>query len=108
MYDKKTWVVVTLCSLIIGYSFYDSSKKAGILAEQRAEQARIEAFNKKAADEAKAKAVAENTEAVPEADKTTPAPVSIAENIIALDTAEVSFVLTNKGAGVKHAVLKNE
>ena len=49
MYDKKTWVVVTLCSLIIGYSFYDSSKKAGILAEQRAEQARIEAFNKKAA-----------------------------------------------------------
>jgi YidC/Oxa1 family membrane protein insertase len=108
MYDKKTWVVVTLCSLIIGYSFYDSSKKAGILADQRAEQARIEAFNKKAADEAKAKAVAENPEAVPEADKTSPAPVTVAENIIALDTAEVSFVLTNKGAGVKHAVLKNE
>jgi YidC/Oxa1 family membrane protein insertase len=108
MYDKKTWVVVTLCSLIIGYSFYDSSQKAGILADQRAEQARIEAFNKKAADEAKAKAAAENPEAVPEADKTTPPPVSVAENIIALDTAEVSFVLTNKGGGIKHAVLKNE
>ena len=108
MYDKKTWVVITLCSLIIGYSFYDSSKKAGILAEQRAEQARIEAFNKKATDEAQAKVAAENPAAVVEAEKATPAPVVVAENIIALDTTEVSFVLTNKGGGVKHAVLKNE
>ena len=108
MYDKKTWVVITLCSLIIGYSFYDSSKKAGILAEQRAEQARIEAFNKKATDEAQAKVAAENPAAVVEAEKATPAPVVVAENIIALDSTEVSFVLTNKGGGVKHAVLKNE
>jgi YidC/Oxa1 family membrane protein insertase len=108
MYDKKTWVVITLCSLIIGYSFYDSSKKAGILAEQRAEQARIEAFNKKATDEAQAKVAAENPAAAVEAEKATPAPVVVAENIIALDTTEVSFVLTNKGGGVKHAVLKNE
>jgi YidC/Oxa1 family membrane protein insertase len=108
MYDKKTWVVITLCSLIIGYSFYDSSKKAGILAEQRADQARIEAFNKKATDEAQAKVAAENPAAAVEAEKATPAPVVVAENIIALDTTEVSFVLTNKGGGVKHAVLKNE
>jgi YidC/Oxa1 family membrane protein insertase len=104
MYDKKTWVVVTLCSVLLAYLFFDSQQKARIAFEEKQKQ---EAFLRQAEDAKKAAAPATTAST----DPATPAaevPVVIEEKTITLETSEVSFVLTNIGGGIKYAALKNE
>jgi len=105
MYDKKTWVVVTLCSVALAYLFFDSQKQARLAFEEKQKQ---EEFLRKAEEEKKAAIAA----AKPEANATTPAAtdphVKPEEQTFILETPEVSFVFTNIGAGIKYAALKNE
>lgn len=104
MYDKKTWVVVTLCSVLLAYLFLDSQKQARLIAEEKQKQ---EEFLRKA-DEAKKAAEPKTPTSV---DPTAPAsaiPTAVEEKTVTLETSEVSFVLTNIGAGIKYAALKNE
>ena len=104
MYDKKTWVVVTLCSVLLAYLFFDSQKKARIAYEEKQKQ---EAYLKQAEEAKKAAAPVAANHAEPAA----PAPeipAKVEEMTVTLETSEVSFVLTNIGAGIKYAALKNE
>lgn len=104
MYDKKTWVVVTLCSVLLAYLFLDSQKKTRLVFD---EKQRMEEFNRKAEEVKKAaEPVAPASPASP--DPTVATPASIEEKTVTLETPEVSFVLTNIGAGIKYAALKNE
>lgn len=104
MYDKKTWVVITLCSVALAYLFFDSQKQARIAFEEKQRQ---EQFLKKAEEEKKATAAANpapSNESTPTADTN----VTTEEKTVTLETPEVSFVLTNIGAGIKYAALKSE
>ena len=98
MYDKKTWVVVSLCSALIAYLYFDTQQKARIALEEKQKQ---EAF----LQQTQAAATPAAPTKVPEAATSKP---SVDEALITLETAEVSFVLTNIGGGVKYAALKNE
>ncbi len=104
MYDKKTWVVVTLCSVALAYLFFDSQKKARIAFEEKQRQ---EQFLKKAEEEKKSTASA-NPAAANEAAPVSDPKVKPEEKTVTLETPEVTFVLTNIGAGIKYAALKNE
>jgi YidC/Oxa1 family membrane protein insertase len=104
MYDKKTWVVVSLCSVLLAYLFFDSQQKARIAFEEKQKQ---ESFLRQAeeAKRAAAPATTASTDPIAPADEV---PAVVEEKTITLETSEVSFVLTNIGGGIKYAALKNE
>ena len=104
MYDKKTWVVVTLCSVALAYLFFDSQQKNRIAFE---EKQRHEEYLRKA-EEAKKSATAASGETTADAAPAAAPDVKPAEETVTLETPDVSFVLTNIGAGIKYAALKNE
>lgn len=106
MYDKKTWIVVSLCSVLMAYTMYDMNKKGQIAAKEREQQQKLEEFNRKALEAKNPKAdvpPAANGE-----EGKTPPPVAPEEKLIVLETPEVAFSLTTLGGGVKFASLKNQ
>lgn len=103
MYDKKTWIVVTLCSIALAYLFLDSQKQARLAFEEKQRQ---EAFLKQAEDKKIADAETEKPAPVTAPEQVPPAAVE--EKLVNLETPEVTFVLTNIGGGIKYAALKNE
>lgn len=100
MYDKKTWVVVSLCSALIAYLYFDTQQKARIALEEKQKQ---EAF----LQQTQAATTPAETTTAPSPTTTAPTP-AVAESLVNLETPEVSFVLTNLGGGIKYAALKNE
>lgn len=106
MYDKKTWFVVTLCGLLLGYLFLDSQKKQRAYQQEMIAKQQQEEFIRKAAEAAKPKVDPTSTaEGTATAERT---PAVSTEQIVTLETAEVSFSLTTQGGGVKFAALKHE
>ncbi len=90
MYDRKTWVVLALCGVLFALNFHFSPKKPPAPANKSA--------------------TAENviSDSVPPTGLSVETPTSsTSEEIIVLENEEVAFTLTNIGAGIKYAELKN-
>jgi len=95
MYDRKTWIVVTLCALLLGLNFYFAPKPPVPAPETASEQA----------------AVAQPAPALtaPQAGLEVIPPVpAVEEKLLKLETDKATFVLTNMGAAVKETLLKDE
>lgn len=99
MYDRKTWIVVIACSVLLAVNLYFSQQTAKERAAQEALQP------------AEAAAAAGESEAAPEVGalreveaEEPPAP----SREIALQTAETTFTLTSRGGGVKQADLTHQ
>ena len=102
MYDRKTWIVVTICSLLLAVNLFYQQKNARILHEQK---------QREAAELAAKNPVkpAEATAAKPEGDLVqAEAPAQMVEVETPLETSEAIFVFTNVGGGLKYAELKNQ
>ena len=90
MYDRKTWVVLAICGALIAVNLHYAGKnrpgppKKSVTAEN----------------------IISDTDAPTGLTEQTPPPPTTAEFIV-LENAEVKFTLTNIGAGIKHAELKN-
>lgn len=96
MYDRKTWIVVTLCALLLGLNFYFTPKPppAVAVAKQEVVQPVTPA----------APAVP-----VPSAGlEVVPSAPTVEEKLLQLETGKAVFVLTNLGAAVKETLLKDE
>ena len=101
MYDRKTWIVVTVCSILLAVNLFYQQKNARILQEQKQREAAVEA----------AKAPAQRVE--PASDKPgtlteVEPPVQEVEVESKLETSEAIFVFTNVGGGLKYVELKNQ
>ena len=100
MYDRKTWVVVTLCALGLGANFYFASKN----------QKDVDYLKKvQAAEQAKPAANSTDPAAAPETGLAveTP-PASVDEQTITLENDKITFTFTNIGGGIKNALFKDE
>ncbi|HEX7260443.1 MAG TPA: hypothetical protein VF258_01395, partial [Luteolibacter sp.] len=99
MYDRKTWVVLALCGVLLTVNVYISSKNNQALAAERARQ---EALQKSSAPkpDVTPTTTAELTVETPAAPAT--------EETITLESKEVIFTLTNIGGGIKHAEFKHQ
>ncbi len=97
--DRKGWIVIVTCILLMGVNFYYMQENQKLVAAQRT------------AEEAKKKAEApqEAAEATPEAAKptaqATAAVPSTPEQKHTLKTATVSYELSTKGGGIARAIL---
>ena len=99
MYDRKTWIVLVLCSALLAANLYFSGQN------QKAEAARIAREQA-----AKAAATPPSDPAVsPEAGLTVEAPPPATdEELIVLQNEKVAYTLTNIGGGIKYAEFKDE
>jgi YidC/Oxa1 family membrane protein insertase len=86
MYDRKTWIVLAICGVLISVNFYYS--------------------NKYPSTPAKAPALVE-TEAKPELRIETPPPPT-EETLVVLENDTIAFTLSSIGGGIKSAELKNQ
>lgn len=101
MYDRKTWIVVGVCAVLLAVNYYyghqAAKEKGRIAAAERAAQA---------AEQAEAQGEPDKpgvTEQLP------PAPEDIIQTkTVTLETEETVFTLTTLGGGVKTAELINQ
>ncbi len=99
MYDRKTWVILALCGILLAVNLYYSGINN---AAQAAERARQEARQKALAPQP-------GTVTTTTADLTVePPPPPTEEVITVLENEKVAFTLTNIGGGIKHAEFKKQ
>ncbi len=94
--DRKAWIVVTLCALLMGLNAWYMSKQSAQQAKIAAEQAQ------------KKTATAVAPEAARPTAPVTPAKPSSTEDVRELKAGNAKFVLSTKGGGVKQAVLSGQ
>ena len=95
MYDRKTWIVLAICGLLIALNVHFSSKY------------RPEPPAKPAAVAVATDSTQPTEPATGELTVETPAP-SAEEEVIVLENDKVIFTLSNIGGGIKHAELKDQ
>lgn len=99
MYDRKTWVILSLCGCLLAANLYYANKaqveQARIRAQQQALQKSIEP-PPGAPTVSKAELSVE------------PPPPPTEEETVVLENADVVYTLTNIGAGIKYAEFKKQ
>ncbi len=92
MYDRKTWIVLVICGILIALNFHFASKRPA----PQTEQPKTEETTSPPAAE------------TPPGLTVIPPPASAAEEIIVLENDKAAFSLTNIGGGIKHVELKDQ
>lgn len=92
MYDRKTWIVLAICGLLIALNIHYSSKYRPVPPAKPAA----------AADASPA------TEGAPAGLTVETPPPPTEEEFVILENEKVVFTLTNIGGGIKHAELKDQ
>lgn len=100
MYDRKTWVVLSVCGALLVANFYFAQQNQRAVNEKLA---REEVARKAAAPAKDPAAITTTAELTVE-----PPPPPTDEEIIILENDQVAYSLTNMGGGVKFADFKNE
>src|SRR6478735_1904346 len=98
MYDRKTWVILTICGSLLAANFYYMSQNQRAQAEIRAREEKLQ----KTAEPAKVP-VTTTAELTVEA-----SPPATEEEFVVLENDKMAFTLTNSGGGVKYADFKTE
>lgn len=105
MYDRKTWVIVTLCALLLAANVYYGAQQRA--AEDKA--AREKQFIEEAqrAKEAAANPVDPAAASDPALTSEAPPPPTEEETFV-LENDKVAFTFTNIGGGIKQALFKDQ
>jgi len=101
MYDRKTWIVVIICSVLLAVNLHFSSKNR---QAEEADRKRVAAEQAASQPAKPADAPAEKPGTLVEVDP----PEQQVEQLITLETPEAIFTLTTVGGGLKHAEMKNQ
>lgn len=110
MYDRKTWIVVIACSLLLAVNIFFNQKNTAAVARQKQQEEQRQAIERAAKAPEPAPAVAEGSPPVtpaPGLEDKGPQPAA-AEQLFTLETPETIFILSSYGGGVKTAQLKNQ
>lgn len=99
MYDRKTWVILSLCGCLLAVNLYYSNK---IQVEQARIRAQEQALQKSIEPPPGAPTIS-TAELTVE-----PPPPPTEEETVVLENDEVIYTLTNIGAGIKHAEFKKQ
>lgn len=94
MYDRKTWIILALCGVLIALNIHFSAKKGAL----------TEANNPKAPETEIQEIDAENSPGL--SVETQPPPTN--EELIVLENDKVIFTLSTIGGGIKYAELKDQ
>lgn len=107
MYDRKTWIVVITCSILLAINITLQQKNARAIAEQKKLETPEQTEPVPAADGSKPEGTASPDDkpgALVEAEPT----AQVVEQLAKLETPEMIFTFTSIGGGLKHAEFKNQ
>jgi YidC/Oxa1 family membrane protein insertase len=102
MYDRKTWIVVIACSILLAINITLQQKNAKAIAEQKKLEAPEQTVP--APETPNPPAAGEKPGALVEAEPTT----QVVEQFAKLETPETIFTFTSVGGGLKHAEFKSQ
>jgi len=104
MYDRKTWIVLIICGILLAINLHYSAENQRKRSEQtQREQARQAATALDAAPlDPSAPAIAT------EAGLTVEAPPPPEEQLVTLESSELIYTFTSFGGGIKHAEFKDQ
>jgi YidC/Oxa1 family membrane protein insertase len=107
MYDRKTWIVVIACSILLAVNITLQQKNARAIAEQKKREAPEQVSPAPvtgAPDGTTPAATAEKPGSLVELEP----PSLLVEQFVTLETPETVFTFTSIGGGLKHAEFKNQ
>lgn len=93
MYDRKTWIIVIACSVLLGVNVYYNQQNQKRIAEQNPPAATAPATPGAPAGESLS---------------VTPPPATMAERLITLESDEVVYTFSTIGGGLKEAEFKHQ
>ncbi len=99
MYDKKTWVILTICGALLATNFYYMNENQKVVAARLAAEQKLV----KTVEPGKDPAAVTTAELTVE-----PPPPPTEEELVVLENDKVAFTLSNIGGGVKYADFKTE
>lgn len=102
MYDRKTWVIVTLCALLLAANIYLNGQK-------RAKEPKNDTYIEQTQKKTDATTPAVDPSAAPEsglANETPPPPTE--EETVVLENDKIAFTFTNIGGGIRQALFKDQ
>src|ERR1035437_7106923 len=99
MYDRKTWIIVAACSILLALNIYYAPKKNPAEEEKQRAEAAAQSQPK---PETGAQAASPGVLTVP------PAAPPTDEQLVTLETDKTKFTLTTLGGGVKFAEMKTQ
>ncbi|TAG09419.1 MAG: membrane protein insertase YidC [Verrucomicrobia bacterium] len=99
MFDRKTWIVLVICGILLAVNFHFMNRNAAQLAEQK----RIEEVKKAAATPPTDNVITPTAELTSE-----PLLPPTEEEKITLENDEVVFTLSNLGGGISYADFKKQ
>lgn len=103
MYDKKTWVILSICGSLLAANFYYMNQAQQADAAKRAAERAVQQVAEAAKEPAKDPA------AITTADLTVePPPPPTEETLTVLENDKIAYTLTNIGGGIKYADFKTE
>lgn len=108
MYDRKTWIVVIACSILLAVNITLQQKNARELAEQKKREAPAETVPAIAGAPSTAAAPAAATDARPGSLVVEEPAAQLVEQLETLETEETVFTFTSIGGGLKHAEFKKQ
>lgn len=111
MYDRKTWIVLSLCGALLAANWYYMDKDAKARALHMQAQQQATEFNQAALKTSDAGSAAPTTAAMgPQISGEAPdlSQESTPEALLTLETPESIFTFSNRGGGLKTVTLKNE
>lgn len=105
MYDRKTWIVVIACSILLAINITLQQKNARALAEQKKLETPEQTVPAPDGSKPEGSEPADDKPgALVEAEPTT----QVVEQFATLETPETIFTFTSIGGGLKHAEFKNQ
>lgn len=103
MYDRKTWIVVIVCSILLAINLNLQQKEARRIAEQK----RLEAPEQVTPAPGPSPSPASPVESPGSLVEAVPTE-QVVEQLVKLETPEMVFTFTSIGGGLKHAEFKNQ
>jgi YidC/Oxa1 family membrane protein insertase len=100
MYDRKTWIVLAICGILIALNVHYSAQN------QAAERER-QAAERKLLQEASGSVLDPDAPPVPGLSVETPPPPT-SEELVVLENDRIAFTLSTLGGGIKYAELKDQ
>lgn len=101
MYDRKTWIILIICSALLALNFhYSNLNRKARQEEIKKEQAQKKPTDESDEPEGKPATTAELTVETP--------PASVEEELVELRNDRVVYTLSNIGGGIKYAELVDE
>jgi YidC/Oxa1 family membrane protein insertase len=105
MYDKKTWVILAICGILLAANTFFQQKESAKKAELQKQEEFLKNAQQTVAQKETTTSINQNNSIVAAIQTSN---TSLIETLVTLESPEASFTFSNIGGGVRYTSLKKE